>query len=674
MEHNETIYLPDEIKYHLLDELTPAPNRGFFICPLCGSGTGTHGSQRKHRPTGALHLSRDKKHWRCFSCQESGDILDLVAKREHLSFPEARLALLDKYAPGWHAGKFGKVDAGNTAGFQEFGKNGKTQPLFQAYIGRCSQAFSGSPAEAYCFDRGISPDVCGQLGLGYDRDRQCLVVPYPQQDYYITRSLSGKEYRKPAGAQEPLFSVQAPGMAGDFGSAVLFVAEGQMDAVSLYQAGADLVVAAGGSGASRLSGIQEIFPGICRAVIVQDRDAAGKEAGMRFREALEGAGVCCFMGLPPEGCKDANDVLVEDEGRLVSLVQNWEAEARRMKMPAGSSPERPSGGAEEMVSPDNVREYLSGFFLAEMEGFRGFRDRKTGFSNIDGDTSLYPGLYMLGAESALGKTTFAHQLADQLAERGEHVLYFTLEQSKLELVSKGLSRLTARMGWEGGSCAPPFAGAVSAIDIRSGTVTAAVERAMDRYLSISGNEYLVECGFGTYCEDIRDYVEGYVARSGASPVVFIDYLQVLRSGAQNAWGKENVDACIRVLKKLQVKNGLALFVISSFNRSNYLQSVDFESFKESGDLEYTADVVWGMQLRAIRESGCGEKDGISQRRERLRAARLEMPRKVDVICLKNRHGKSAYSWGFDYYPEYDLFIPEEDPGCMGARKGKRRRI
>ncbi len=52
--------------------------------------------------------------------------------------------------------------------------------------------------------------------------------------------------------------------------------------------------------------------------------------------------------------------------------------------------------------------------------------------------SLYPGLYVLGAISSLGKTTFCGQMADQLAFVGEHVLYFSLEQTRLELVTKGL--------------------------------------------------------------------------------------------------------------------------------------------------------------------------------------------------------------------------------------------
>ena len=58
---------------------------------------------------------------------------------------------------------------------------------------------------------------------------------------------------------------------------------------------------------------------------------------------------------------------------------------------------------------------------------------------------MYPGLYVLGSMPSLGKTAFALQLADQLAQAGEHVLYFSLDQSIGELTSKDLSRLTAKI-------------------------------------------------------------------------------------------------------------------------------------------------------------------------------------------------------------------------------------
>lgn len=50
-------------------------------------------------------------------------------------------------------------------------------------------------------------------------------------------------------------------------------------------------------------------------------------------------------------------------------------------------------------------------------------------------------------------------MTDQLVEAGEHVLFFSLEQTCLELVTKGISRLMAQKD---------IHTAVSAIDIRRG--------------------------------------------------------------------------------------------------------------------------------------------------------------------------------------------------------------
>ena len=68
----------------------------------------------------------------------------------------------------------------------------------------------------------------------------------------------------------------------------------------------------------------------------------------------------------------------------------------------------------------------------------------TGFSSLDNHLNggLTEGLYFLGAISSLGKTTFALQMADQIAEQGQDVIFFSLEMSKYELVAKSLSRWT----------------------------------------------------------------------------------------------------------------------------------------------------------------------------------------------------------------------------------------
>ena len=46
------------------------------------------------------------------------------------------------------------------------------------------------------------------------------------------------------------------------------------------------------------------------------------------------------------------------------------------------------------------------------------------------------------------------------------------------------------------------------------------------------------------------------------------------------------------------------------------------------------------------------------KREILRRAKAENPRKIELVCLKNRYGISSFKTGFTYYPEFDYFTPD----------------
>jgi len=185
---------------------------------------------------------------------------------------------------------------------------------------------------------------------------------------------------------------------------------------------------------------------------------------------------------------------------------------------------------------ESVKAYIFGAMGQELERFQSFKDRKTGYRNIDAITSLYPGLYVIGAISSLGKTTFTHQLGDQLAAAGDHVLYFSLEQTRLEMVTKGISRTTARKSYFDG-----FQGAVSAIEIRRGNITDFVREAAKEYAEEAATETVIECGFDTTIDTIVQTVQGYIAAQGAKPVVIVDYLQIIRPTDPRQATKDAVD-------------------------------------------------------------------------------------------------------------------------------------
>ena len=300
----------------------------------------------------------------------------------------------------------------------------------------------------------------------------------------------------------------------------------------------------------------------------------------------------------------------------------------------------------KLKRPDSVLNYINDKLKSDIDSHKQFKDRKTGFDNLDDITSLYPGLYVIGGLSTLGKTTFTHQLADQMAEKGEHVLFFSLEMATLELVTKSIARLTAKDGLEHG---------ISSLKIRMGKQNKAIDKAIEEYKPISNRFNIIEGNSDTTTSEIRRYVKDYIDDNKVKPVVVIDYLQIIPCD-KNSWNKrDDIDMTVTGLKQLSRDYNITVIVVSSLNRSNYLTPIDFESFKESGGIEYTADVVWGLQLQAVKEELFNHSQKIKEKRERINEAKKADPRKIELVCLKNRNGISNYSCNFDYYPKYDLF-------------------
>ena len=147
-------------------------------------------------------------------------------------------------------------------------------------------------------------------------------------------------------------------------------------------------------------------------------------------------------------------------------------------------------------------------FDEDVMKFQQMSGLKTGFANIDRMTPLYLGLYLLGAVPGLGKTTFATQLADNLSSSGEHVLFFSVEQKRIELVSKGISRLTVSDNT-----------GRTAIEVRElGKSDPIVASAILKYKEISKNEYFISCGFTNF-DFIKDKVQKYINEKKVRPVV-----------------------------------------------------------------------------------------------------------------------------------------------------------
>ena len=175
----------------------------------------------------------------------------------------------------------------------------------------------------------------------------------------------------------------------------------------------------------------------------------------------------------------------------------------------------------------NPRYFIeSGKFEEHSLFFRRFSKRGTGFSNMDRANKLYPGLYVLGAISSIGKTTFVLQMATQIAAAGNNVLYFTYEQSKYELISKGLAYESATCSITNGQ---DLKRNPSALDIRKMENLDNIHCVKESYVKKTESLYIIQCDFDTSVEKIEQMCHSFMDAhpNDMPPVVFIDYLQVI---------------------------------------------------------------------------------------------------------------------------------------------------
>lgn len=317
---------------------------------------------------------------------------------------------------------------------------------------------------------------------------------------------------------------------------------------------------------------------------------------------------------------------------------------------------------QEWQPPLNGYDYVnSGIFASDLENFRKLPEIKTGFKNLDEkQESLYPGVYVIGATPSLGKTSFSLQMADNIAKSGNVVLFFALEQNRLELTTKSISRLTVQ-----NDTTKNHSLSTTSMNIRRGKFFTyaqedAYKRALEDYKEYADRIVIIELSLDATITAIVETVKNFISFTGLKPVVFVDYLQIIRPDNEKQATKDFVDNHMRILKKLQSENELVMIVISSFNRTNYTSPVDYESFKETGSIEYTADVLWGMQPQIVATNGLFLSDDKAKRnkREEIDKATRAIPRLLMLKNLKNRYGQKNYSCGFIYDPRFDYFKPD----------------
>ena len=653
---------------------------GLYCCPFCGSGKG------KNR-TGALKVYSGNT-WTCHACGKSGDIFDLYQNQTGADFNTALSLLaqeigieidnggadkgkarqtketapnIPKQPPEIQKGiKVPETNKNqNTGKFEGAETEKDTAADYRAYYKRCIERINDPAAVSYLSARGISTETAAAAGIGYDpaadpasnpgagdgekKAHPCprLIIPTTAA-HYVGRRIDGqKEFDKvnAKGSTPGIFNSRALYMDG---VKFVFVTEGAFDALSVMEAGAAAIALNSANNAEMLIKSLETRRTAATLILCLDADAAGEKGKTILQEGLARINIPFIVGDICAGAKDPNEALQADRERFINAAETVQRTAK---------------------TPDSITNYIDTLMAQDIETFK--TETRTGFEGLDAKAGgLYTGLYVVAAISSLGKTTFCHQIADQIAAAGKDVLFFSLEMSRLEMATKSISRI---MKQADGSQK------TTSLEIRKGKNTQEIQAAIKAYKEAVKDHFsVIEGNFNCNISFIGDYVRQFIRRNNSRPVVFIDYLQILQAETdekgRTQTTKETMDTAITALKRLSRELNIIIFVVSSVNRANYQTPIDFESIKESGGIEYTADVIWGLQLNCLNDPvfNTADKAKIKEKREMIKEAKAETPRKIELVCLKNRYGVANFSNLFNYYPANDLFTEADPAGWTAA--------
>lgn len=700
-------------------ELLKKSKHGNYCCPACGSGTGKNG-------TGAVKYYSDTNKWYCHKCETGGDYLDIIGLEYGMTEYDD---ILLKAAELFHiskkdfAGKIRKVYPTPQKPAEAPQKAQEApQADYMEYYMQCRERLTDPAAVSYLQARGISTETAYNNFIGYDpaadpanapgamgdeyRPHPCprIIIP-SSRGHYVGRRIDGGEKFQKLNSKGSTPQIFNAAILSNPKLKYLFVCEGAFDALAVMETKRNAIALNSTENADKLiKQLEEIKPNAI-IILCLDNDDAGREKTEKIKADIKDlrnrqklaisflqADICC-------GYKDPNEALVKDRDKFFEAVKEAIKEAKKVKALADENatpPEWVTSDDPDEIPPEafdndtkpeeapaadeiqteeapkvstSVSDYLtSGIYRSDIEYFKAYKDRKTGFAEIDKYLTLYPGLAVLGGASSLGKTTFAVNLIDKLLERGETVLYFTLEQLPIEIITKSLARILKEQD--------PFT-PLTNIDIKNGATCAQLETIEREYAARAGNYHIFTGDFRTTAADIVNKVEVFRRDHGGDsckPIVIIDYLQLIAPPENFRGGvREYTDENIKTLKDMQKRNGLFVLMISNFNRSSNYEPVSYESFKETSMIEFTADYVWGLQLAILDAENIdfytikGPKGGrsdrpIDQKRKLINEAQKAIPKKVEFVSLKNRNGKQFFKAFFEYYPQHDLFVAADCDG------------
>lgn len=511
-------------------------------------------------------------------------------------------------------------------------------------------------------------------------------------------------YRKPSNSLNSVYDFMQVLHFTPVEPLTIFITEGELDSLSvvaclytLKRKNKDLnlrasSIALAGSNAeqlfNKLKSLTEEHRLKYNFILLADTDQPGQTFKEKLEKGLNELGVFNYSPnlLESLGVKDFSEAYsTANREELLEAIEKYAIAPRDT-----AQQEQARKKEEDKQAYINSKSALN-FLLAFKEDIKTserLSPTPTGFNRLDElfNGGIPKGLLTIGALSSLGKTTLILQLADQLAQQGQDILYFTLEMSKEELISKSLSRLTFLEAYrkhknleEASKLAKTNLGILQGNRYKyySQEETEIIDKAFNDYSSFANRLYFIDsvATGGITINEIEKIILEHIEKTGKKPIILLDYLQIIKSPDMHLSDKQATDFNISALKRISAKNSLLIIAISSLNRASYIEKVDYNSFKESGAVEYTNDILIGLNFTKLYEleEDLNDKDRKEELIKRgivyksgdfnpyklksiIKEEKSSNPRKITLEVLKNRNGATGGTISFYYYPRLNIFL------------------
>lgn len=610
-------------------------------CPACGS--------KDH-----FTVYPDTNSYSSFSdCVKGGSIYDYLIEIEHLTKEEAykKLCRLANVSPGNVPMKKSPVTAKVTEPYTQ-----KTTNVYKPMISNDFKKYHTNlirhpEKRKYLANRGITEETIKRFLIGYGdiKDdynnliRDVLIFPNLDEKGNVrtwqaeyNRQKTDRKYHKTK--VDLIYNEHYLTQ----NSAIIFVTEGIYDMLSIEQLGHKAIAI---NGTNNLGKLEPYLNNNIILISAFDNDEPGKVASNKLKARLEGYGIE-ITTLNLSRYEDPNDYLINDPKSLKKALLSAIKEAL----------EQAKERRELYQKENSIRHYFENGFEEDLKAFNSRTDYRTGFRKLDSFLNgIHAGLYVLGGMSGAGKTTLLHQISDYLALTGHTVFYVSLEQGKFEIASKSIVREAYKLDKN----LQITRRRLTTLQ-RTPEENTVIERAKREYINKYADKInIIEGNFNFSLLSLEEMLLEHRRMTGHTPIIVIDYLQILPPLAPNLSDKQAVDTNVTALKRLARDFKTAVFVVSSMNRKSYAQPVGYDSFKESGGIEYTADVLIGLHnglWNSFKFQSKSEKKQI----ELLKASNDVYPKKLELVILKNRFAESNKSVLFNFYYQSEYLAETTD--------------